>query len=238
MTIQGEVQRALRRAARPARARASARYFKTGKGQYAEGDRFLGVTSGDIRVVAGMYAHSTPLVRMTALLHSPWHEIRQCAVLMMVRKYEKGDDVARAQVYRAYLRNTRYINNWDLVDLSAPRIVGAWLDGKSKRVLTRLARSRSVWERRIAVLATFYDIQHGRPKEALRIAIMLIKDEHDLIHKAVGWMLREVGKRCSMEELELFLRKYRRRMPRTTLRYAIERFPEAKRKAYLANSSV
>ncbi len=233
MKILGKVRRDLRRAARADKARVLARFFKTGPGEYGEGDRFIGVAVPDIRRVVKRYAESVALVEILKLLRSAIHEDRLCALLMLVRKYDEGDDMTRGRIYRAYIKNTRCVNNWDLVDLTAPNIVGAWLWGRPKRVLTKLARSRSVWERRIAMLATFYDIRHRQPAEAIRIAKMLLSDEHDLIHKAVGWMLREVGKRCSVVVLEKFLQKHGRRMPRTALRYAIERFSETKRKAYL-----
>jgi 3-methyladenine DNA glycosylase AlkD len=173
----------------------------------------------------------TPLSEAAKLLRSPWHEERLCGLLLLVHRFEEGDDAERKKVAALYLRNTRHINNWDLVDLSAPKILGPYLDG-SRALLYRLVRSRSLWERRISILATFHYIKKSDFRDSLALAETLLGDEEDLMHKAVGWMLREVGKK-DVSVLEGFLRKHHRRMPRTTLRYAIERFPEAKRKRYL-----
>jgi 3-methyladenine DNA glycosylase AlkD len=167
-----------------------------------------------------------------ALLKSPWHEDRSLALLILVRKYEKGDEEMRRTIYDLYLRNVRYINNWDLVDQSAPQIVGGQLKEGDRRVLARMAKSPNVWERRIAVLATFRFIRHDDFDDSLRLAEVLLSDEHDLMHKAVGWMLREVGKRDGATERK-FLDRHYPRMPRTMLRYAIEKFPERERLSYL-----
>ena len=174
-----------------------------------------------------------PLGDAAELLKSPIHEERLLALLILVEKARKGDDATRKRIYGLYLKNTRTINSWDLVDLSAEHIVGAWLAGGNREKLYRLAKSKSLWERRIAIIATFHDIKRGRPDHTLALADVLMEDRHDLIHKAVGWMLREVGKRCSPDTLRAFLRTRYRSMPRTMLRYAIERFPEEERKAYL-----
>jgi len=152
--------------------------------------------------------------------------------LILVSKYSRASDPDREKIYNLYLKNTKYINNWDLIDLTAHHIVGNFLNNKSKSPLYALARSKVLWERRISILSTFYYIRNGKFTETLKIARILILDEHDLIHKAVGWMLREVGKRNMCAE-EKFLKKYYRKMPRTMLRYAIEKFPETKRQAYL-----
>lgn len=233
-----DVMRRLRGLAQPKRAAALQRYFKTGPGEYAEGDRFLGLTLPEVRRVA-REAAGMPLRDVTTLLRSPWHEVRTVALLILVRQYERGTSRERAALYRTYLRNTRRINNWDLVDCSAGQVVGAHVfSGRGRGdVLARLALSPWLWDRRIAVLATFYFIRHGRPREALRVVSLLLDDEHDLIHKACGWMLREVGK-GDRSLLERFLRRHGRAMPRTTLRYAIERFPPRLRERYLRTRPV
>ncbi len=171
------------------------------------------------------------------LLKSGWHEARAVALMLLVRLYQRGDEQTQKRIFDLYLKSTKFINNWDLVDMSAEHIVGGWLTDKPalrKNVLTRLAKSKSLWERRIAMLATFHYIKQGDIAETLRIAKLLLKDEEDLIQKAVGWMLREVGKRVDEKEEENFLNRHYREMPRTMLRYAIERFSETKRKRYLA----
>ena len=173
-----------------------------------------------------------PLAEVECLLHSNIHEERLLALVILVGQFEKGDEATRKSIYDLYLANTRHINNWDLVDLSAPQIVGGYLETRSRKPLDRLAKSASLWERRISILATHWFIRHGDFADTLRIAKKLIGDKEDLIHKAVGWMLREVGKR-DVAVLEEFLDKHCRTMPRTMLRYAIERFPENRRQAYL-----
>jgi 3-methyladenine DNA glycosylase AlkD len=215
----------------PERARAAQRYFRTGPGEYGEGDRFLGVRVPQVRAVAKRHREA-PLATMLGLLRSPWHEVRLLALILMVDAYRRGDDAAREALFDAYLANTGHVNGWDLVDVSAGPIVGAHLDGRGKRLLTRLAGSTSLWERRIAIIATSHEIRCGRFDETLRIATLLLDDPHDLIHKATGWMLREVGKRDRAVE-ERFLKQHLRRMPRTMLRYAIEKFPPALRARYL-----
>ncbi|HVM90531.1 MAG TPA: DNA alkylation repair protein [Verrucomicrobiae bacterium] len=210
-------------------------FFKTGKGEYGEGDRFLGVTVPAIRSVAKKHV-ALSLKDIDALLKSPWHEDRLLALIILTMQFDCADESARKKMVTFYLAHTDRINNWDLVDTSASRILGTYLLDKDTRPLDRLASSRSLWERRIAMVATLAFTMKGDAKPALRIAVRLLDDDHDLMHKAVGWMLREVGKRCSEADLERFLKKHMRDMPRTTLRYAIERFPEAKRKGYLAKS--
>ncbi|HEY6011410.1 MAG TPA: DNA alkylation repair protein [Nitrospirota bacterium] len=206
-------------------------FFKTGPGQYGEGDIFIGVMVPNIRRVAKEF-QSAPITQIIKLLKSPIHEERLLSLLMLVQAYEKTNEAVRKTIYGLYLRNTRFINNWDLVDLSAPNIVGVHLVDKSRKPLYALAKSRDLWKRRIAILATFAFIKRNDHKDSLKIGSMLLKDEHDLIHKAVGWMLREIGKR-DLAALEGFLKKYYHDMPRTMLRYAIERFPEGKRRRYL-----
>ncbi len=229
----GDVVRALRAQASQQKARLLSRFFKTGKGEYGEGDVFWGVMVPRTRAIVRTFAQ-LPEKEITALLRSPYHEVRLAALLMLVYRFEHGDERIRRHVVAYYLRHTQYINNWDLVDLSAHKILGAYLvDHTSMTTLTRLARSANMWERRIAVISTFAFINIGSHKEALRVAGMLLNDEEDLIHKAVGWMLREVGKRCGQYLEEQFLKKHYRTMPRTMLRYAIERFPKKRRQKYL-----
>jgi len=210
------------------------RYFQTGAGQYGEGDRFLGVMVPQIRQVA-REVRDLPLAAAVELLESPWHEERLCALLLLVRRFERGDDAARREIFDVYLGSTAHINNWDLVDVSAHRIVGAWLQDRPRAPLYRLARSRQLWERRIAIIATARFIDRSDFADTLALSELLLDDDHDLMHKAVGWMLREVGKR-DVAVLEAFLASHRSRMPRTALRYAIERFPEAKRRRFLRGS--
>jgi 3-methyladenine DNA glycosylase AlkD len=221
----------LRRAARKRKAKVLASFFKTAPGEYASGDIFLGVSVPELRALAKKYPHFS-LAGVNRLIKSPIHEERLCALLFLIRRYEGSSFKGKEEVYRNYLSHIRYINNWDLVDLTAPVIVGDFLLDKPKKPLYRLARSSSLWERRISIVSTHAFIRKGRFDDTLRIATLLLDDSHDLIHKAVGWMLREVGKRDE-RRAEIFLKKYFRRMPRTMLRYAIERFPEEKRKKYL-----
>lgn len=207
------------------------RFFKTGPGQYGEGDRFLGIKATPLRRLAREF-QSLPLDEARKLLASAFHEARMLGLLVLVRKFEKGDDAIHKAIYDLYLSSTDRVNNWDLVDASAPAIVGGHLAERDRRPLTRLARSSSLWERRIAIVATQFFIRRDDFEDTLRLAGLLIGDREDLIHKAVGWMLREVGKRDEAV-LEGFLAEQCRRMPRTMLRYAIERLPEARRRSYL-----
>lgn len=221
----------LQRLADPLQARNLQRFFKTAPGEYGEGDRFLGLRVPQLRALVRPSA-AMPLKEMKRLLASPFHEARLLALLLMVKQFQDGDDQVRERLYRLYLRSTTRINNWDLVDASAEHLVGAWLQTRSREPLYRLARSASLWERRIAIMATFHFIKQGSFSETLLLAERLLLDDQDLIHKAVGWMLREVGKRDRSVE-EAFLRQHYRIMPRTMLRYAIERFPERLRQTYL-----
>ncbi len=216
----------------PVRARILARFFKTGKGEYGEGDEFIGLTVPQVRAVAKKN-RKLPFKELIKLLKSSEHEARLTALVIMVERFKKAPENERKELCEAYLAHTRWVNNWDLVDTSAEHIVGGFLMDKPKKILTELARSKNVWERRIAIMATFHFIKRGESEETLRIAKLLLNDRHDLIHKAVGWMLREVGKRCARSVEEEFLRTYYKTMPRTMLRYAIEHFPAAHRKAYL-----
>ena len=227
-----EVRAALRAAADPERAIGVARFFKTGKGEYGEGDRFLGIYVPKLRAIARA-ARDLPHEERLKLLASPWHEERAVALMLMVEAHERADDRGKTMLHRAYLANTAFVNNWDLVDMSARELVGYHVTRKGTRLIEKLAQSSSLWERRIAMIATFYGIQRRDFAPALLIAQRLLGDRHDLIHKAVGWMLREVGKR-DVETLRTFLDTHVTAMPRTALRYAIERFPSDERKRYLA----
>lgn len=227
-----DVQKDLRMYANPQKAAFVSRYFKTGKGEYAEGDIFLGFTVPETRSVAKKYSQ-LELNEVFKLLQSTIHEERQVALMILVRQFKKADEEKKKEIYDMYLLNTKYINNWDLVDGSAPYIVGWYLETKNRMILQKFARSQSVWERRIAVLATFQFIKNGETNDSFKIATLLLHDKHDLIHKAVGWMLREIGKRCGEDVEESFLKPRYHKMPRTMLRYAIERFEEKKRRAYI-----
>lgn len=217
----------------PEKAKQAARFFKTAKGEYGEGDIFIGVTVPKQRETAKKY-YSLPLSDVAELLHSEEHEFRLVALFIMVGQFKKGTLAAKTDIYKAYIANIKWINNWDLVDSSAPNIVGKYLLDKDASILFKLARSRLLWDRRVAMLATFTFIREGKPEIALEIADILVNDKQDLMHKAVGWMLREVGKECGIKKETEFLDKHYRKMPRTMLRYAIEKFPEKLRKHYLA----
>lgn len=226
------IRRKLRAHAIPANVTILQRFFKTGPGEYGEGDRFIGVKVPGVRAVCRECRGAAP-ADVLLLLRSRVHEERLLALLMLVDAFAKGDQHEQHRIYDLYLDNTAFINNWDLVDASAAQIVGVWLGDRSKRPLTTLARSAHLWERRIAIIATFDYIRRGSFDETFRISDLLLHDKHDLIHKAVGWMLREAGKRDGAA-LRAFLAPRYTSMPRTMLRYAIERFPEAERKRYLA----
>lgn len=204
------------------------RFFKTGKGEYGEGDKFLGVIVPNTRKVAKNHKDS-PYIVIEMLLESEWHECRLCALLMLIEKYRKEPD----QVVQFYLTHTKGINNWDLVDLSAPYILGDFLKDKTDRnVMYALAGSSVMWERRIAVVSTLMLIRDGQLDDTFRLAEMLIDSRHDLMQKSIGWMLREAGKRDE-ERLVRFLENHRHEMPRTMLRYAIEKFPEPERREFM-----
>jgi len=207
------------------------RFFKTGPGEYGDGDLFRGIRVPLLRKLAKEFQHLT-LTETKKLLRSSYHEDRLLALLIVTRACERGDDPLRKKIFNFYLNNTQFINNWDLVDSSAPQIVGGYLWDKDRDVLYRLARSRQLWERRIAIMATFYFVKRNDDADTLKIAEMLLSDSEDLIHKAAGWMLREVGNRNRDVE-ERFLLKHYRQMPRIMLRYSIEKFPEPRRQQYL-----
>jgi 3-methyladenine DNA glycosylase AlkD len=233
------VEAELRRLADPEQAKNLARFFKTGSGQYGEGDEFLGIKVPVTRTVAARAAELS-LTETQKLLDSPVHEERLAALLVLVDQYRRaakqGDVAACEHIYNFYLSNTARINNWDLVDLSANHIVGPWLENRDRSPLLALAKSDVIWERRIAMLACFHYIGQGDPKTAFEVIEILEHDPHDLIQKAAGWMLREIGKRCGREVLVEWLAsdngRYRR-LPRTTLRYAIEHFAADERQRYL-----
>lgn len=227
------VRAALREHARPAAAETAAWFFKAGPGEYGEGDRFLGIKVPKTREVARR-AKAIPWNKVPELLRSPWHEERLCALFLWVNRFPKADPPEQEQIVGAWLEHSRWINNWDLVDSSAPHILGQWLltHPDERDVLDRLASSEMLWQRRMAIVATYALIREQQFHDTLRIATTLLDDPHDLIHKAVGWMLREVGNRAF--DLEVgFLDTHYRTMPRTMLRYAIEKFPEPMRQAYL-----
>lgn len=230
----GALRKEIRNAADKKKAVLLSRFFKTGVGEYAEGDVFLGIVVPVLRRIAKGY-HDLPLEDAERLLRSGIHEERFIALLILMRQFETGGEAEKKKIYALYLKNKRFVNNWDLIDISAPRIIGGYLFDKEKSMLYALAASRSLWDRRIAVIATFYFIRQKKFEETFNIADILLRDTHDLIHKAVGWMLREAGNQNKKAE-ETFLKERYKRMPRTMLRYAIEKFPESERKAYLAGS--
>lgn len=223
-----EAQKKLRSFADSAVAASSPRFFKK---EHAENDIFLGLRAATLRQLA-KECRELPLTEVEMLLHSEVHEDRALALLILGLHVHRASDSTRKQVYDFYLANIQHVNNWDLVDVSAPSLVGAYLMDKSRKPLYRLVGSQNIWERRIAIVATQHFIRQNDFADTLKIAKMLLNDNEDLIHKAVGWMLREVGKR-HQPMLEDFLQEHAATMPRTMLRYAIERFPEARRKAYL-----
>ena len=230
MTV-GYIEQRLRSLASREKAVVLQSFFKTGPGQYGEGDVFFGIPVPQLRKLARECTNTT-LADSIKLLKSPVHEQRLLALLLLIQAFSRGDDCLRDQIFKLYLEHRRYVNNWDLVDLSAPHIVGKYLHDKRRDVLYRMARSRNLWERRISVMSTLYFIRQNRFSDTLRLSRILLQDEHDLIQKAVGWMLREVGKR-NVEAEKRFLAAHYRKMPRTMLRYAIERFPKTTRIRYL-----
>jgi len=216
----------------PEKAKILLKFFKTGKGQYGEGDIFLGIKVPQQRKIAKKYS-GIPLDDIGELLKSNIHEFRLTSLLILVLKYKKEDFNGQKEIVDFYLSHMEDINNWDLVDSSAPYILGDFLLDQDKSILYRLAKSDNLWERRTAMLSTFAFIKKNKFEEALNVAEILLFDKHDLIHKAVGWMLREIGKRDIRTE-EGFLEKHHREMPRTMLRYAMEKFDDDKRKSYLS----
>lgn len=224
----------LKLVANPEKALILRRFFKTGKGEYAEGDRFVGGTVPELRRIVGHYAEC-PMLDIQKLLSSKIHEERFIGLQLLVSRFQSGDEKMQKRVYEFYMRSLSSVNNWDLVDSSALQIVGAYLFDKERDVLFTLAKSQNMWKRRIAIIATFYFVRKGEFRDTLAIAELLLEDKQDLIHKAVGWMLREVGKRDKLAEVK-FLNAHAYHMPRTMLRYAIERFPESERRAFLSRT--
>jgi 3-methyladenine DNA glycosylase AlkD len=230
-TIRGE----LRALADPRIAAASKRFFKTAAGGYGHGDRFLGIRVPVLREIA-RESRAASLAAALALLRSPFHEERLVALLMLVDRYGRGTPAERQRIFRQYLEHVpKHVNSWDLVDSSAPHIVGAHLEHRARGVLYELARSRHLWSRRVAIMATFPLVRRGSFHDTLALAKLVLDDPEDLVHKAVGWMLREVGNR-DRAAAERFLRRHLRRMPRTMLRYAVEKYPARLRRAYLAGT--
>lgn len=215
----------------PERAEIHQRFFKTGPGEYGEGDIFMGIKVPELRRLAKQFKE-TSIKDSLVLLQSPIHEERLLALFIFIHIYRKGDSGIKEEVYDLYLANTAFINNWDLVDSSAEHIVGTYLMDRDKGILQKLLKSESLWERRISIMATFHLIKKNNFSSTIDIAEKLLSDKEDLIHKAVGWMLREIGKRDMAVE-ETFLKKHYKKMPRTMLRYAIEKFPEPRRQEYL-----
>jgi len=217
--------------ANPEQAKILQRFFKTSEGEYGEGDIFLGIKVPAQRKIAKKYT-GLSLVKIQKLLESEIHEHRLTGILILVDKFKKSKEEERGNIFNFYIKNTKNINNWDLVDLGAPNIVGEFLSDKKKGILYELAESKNIWEKRIAIISTMSFIRKGEYKDALRISEILLNDKHDLIHKAVGWMLREIGKKDIETEKE-FLKKHYKKMPRTMLRYAIEKFPEKERQHWM-----
>jgi len=225
------LKKELARFGNPKKAKILSGFFKTGKGQYGHGDAFLGVKVPETRIVAKKF-NSLNLKDLKKLLYSKIHEERLCALLILVDKYKKSDSKNKKIIVDFYLNNAKKVNNWDLVDLSADMILGNYLIDKNKSILYKLVKSQNLWEKRISIISTFAFIRNNKFDDTIKISEILLNDKHDLIHKAVGWMLREMGKKDE-KELIKFLDKNYRKMPRTMLRYAIERLGEKRKKFYL-----
>ena len=230
--LAGDVQNELRALADPGQARHQMRFFKTGPGEYGEGDRFLGIRVPKQRIIARKY-RMLPLDEAAVLVRSEYHEERLTGLLILTYRYPKAVVGEKKAIFEFYIAHIPWINNWDLVDVTAPNIVGAWLEDRPRDLLYGWAGSENLWERRIAILSTLHFIRKNDFWDTVRLAEILLTDTHDLIHKAVGWMLREAGKR-NLDVLISFLEEHSHRMPRTMLRYAIERLPEPQRQAYLS----
>lgn len=236
MTTVSQIRAELESFGNPEKAAHLSRFFKTGKGEYGEGDRFMGITVPEQRAIAKKYA-SAELPVLEELIASPFHEQRLTALLILTFKYRKSQsETEKENFIRFYLNHTRFINNWDLVDLSCYVLLGDWLQNKDRSLLYRLAESSDIWEQRIAIVSCMHFVRKGDFKDCLAIADKLLLHPHDLIHKATGWLLREIGKR-DKETLVAFLQGRYLRMPRTMLRYAIERFPEEERQKWLKRQS-
>lgn len=226
-----KITKELQNKANPEKAELYQRFFKTKKGQYGEGDKFLGLTMPKQREIAKKYLNLS-LKEIEKLIQSEYHEHRMTALIILTYKYPKADEKLKNQIYDFYTKNYNRINNWDLVDVTAPRIVGTHLINKNRKILYNFAKSDHLWKKRIAIISTFAFIKDNDFKDAIKISEILLKDKHDLIHKAVGWTLREIGKKDE-KELTKFLDKYHKQMPRTMLRYSLERLTEEQRKHYM-----
>jgi len=226
-----QIQRELRALADPKKAAFFQRFFRTGPGEYAEGDKFLGLSVPQVSSVAKK-ARDLLLLESVQLLKSPWHEDRSLALMILVDQFRRGDQKVQNRIRSAYLKNRKYVNNWDLVDGSAPHILGASLFRQDRNILYQLAKSKSLWDRRMAILSTLYFIRQGDFKDTLKISEILLKDSEDLIHKASGWMLREAGKKNS-RVLRQFLDSFADQMPRTMLRYSLEKLSPRERQKYM-----
>jgi 3-methyladenine DNA glycosylase AlkD len=227
-----QIKSDLKKYSSPEKAKILSRFFKCGKGEYGEGDKFIGVTVPDQRKIAKKYCQDLSLTQTEKLLQSNIHEHRLTALLILIEKFSNNDK--QEKIIKIYLKNTKHINNWDLVDLSAPKILGQYILENPKKIspLYKFAKSKDLWKKRIAIISTYTFIKNKQFDDTLKISKILLHDKHDLIHKAVGWMLREVGK-INQEVEEKFLKKYYQKMPRTMLRYSIEKFSENKRQKYL-----
>ena len=226
-----EIEKVFQGLVNPTIAEHSQKFFQTHQGGYGEGDKFLGIRVPIIRKQVKKYKHIS-LPEVEHLLKSSFHEERLFALLLLVYQFNKGSEKEKTSIYQLYLNNTKYINNWDLVDSSAAQIIGAYLENKDKQLIYELAKSNHLWSRRISIISTFHFIKNEKFDDTLNISKFLINDKHDLIHKAVGWMLREIGKR-NLEMEKSFLKENYQQMPRTMLRYAIEKFSESERQKYL-----
>jgi len=231
MISASQIKKELQKLANPDIAEHSQRFFKTGKGEYGEDDKFLGIRVPEQRKIAKKYKN-TALEEVKKLLHSPFHEERLTALLILVYQYPKSPPEDQKNIYEFYMKNLDWINNWDLIDITAPHIAGNWLLDKPRDILYRLAKSERLWDRRIAIIATFHFIRNGDFNDTFKICNILISDTHDLIHKATGWMLREIGKQNEQLLVDYLKPRYKT-MPRTMLRYAIEKFPEPERQKFL-----
>lgn len=229
--VAGDIQRALRKRGDPERAKNALWFFKTGKGDYGEGDTFIGVTMPLVREVARTF-RALPRTQLRSLLKSPVHEDRMCALVILTEQFQRASEKERNAIYHFYLRSTAHINNWDLVDVSCHKIVGSYLVDKERSILRKLAQSPVLWERRIAIVSTLAFVARNDLDDTFSLAAMLLHDTYDLIHKAVGWALREAGKKDE-KRLKDFLDTHAHTMPRTALRYAIERLPSKERLSYL-----
>jgi len=232
MALLKNIRKDLKSLADPAKAKDLQWFFKTGPGEYGFGDKFMGITNPKLRVLAKKHYESIDFKDLKLMLSSKFHEERLLAIFILVLKYKKANLAQQKRIYNFYFANVSGVNNWDLVDQSAYHLIGAYLFDKDKSFLYKLVKSKSLWRRRIAIIATLYFIRNDDFDDALKLATELLNDKEDLMHKATGWVLREVGKR-DFKALTSYLSRHYQSMPRTMLRYAIERFPEKLRKAYL-----